>query len=42
MKDGELRREMGMAGRLAMRAYRPDVVWNSWEALLQKAVNGEK
>lgn len=42
MKDGELRRKMGMAGRLAMRAYRPDVVWNSWETLLQKAVNGEK
>lgn len=38
MSDSTLRRDQGLRARLAMRAYRPDVVWDQWDALLRKAV----
>lgn len=36
MEDSELRRQYGMAARMAMEAYRPDVVWDQWETLMEK------
>lgn len=37
MRDPELRSSYGKAGKAAMEAYRPDVVWDAWDALIQKA-----
>ena len=37
MKDEELRRKLGKGARESMESFRPEVVWNSWDELLQKA-----
>lgn len=42
MESSEKRRNLGLAARLAMQAYRPDAVWDRWEALLQEVVEEAK
>jgi glycosyltransferase involved in cell wall biosynthesis len=37
MKDEKLRRKLGKGARESMESFRPEVVWNSWDELLQKA-----
>lgn len=37
MQDAELRRQYGKKAKISMEAYRPEVVWDAWEALIQKA-----
>lgn len=37
MENAELRRQMGKAAKHSMEAYRPDAVWDAWEALIRKA-----
>lgn len=36
MSHPAMRREMGENGRIAMRQYGPDYIWNQWETLLEK------
>lgn len=42
MESGGRRRDMGLAARLAMQAYRPDAVWDRWEALMKEVVEEAK
>lgn len=37
MQDPNLRRQYGKAAKASMEAYRPNVVWDAWEALIKKA-----
>ncbi len=39
MDSSSLRREYGAAGARVMEAYRPEAVWDTWEALLEKAAS---
>lgn len=41
MGQPSLRKEMGIAGRQAMKQYAPEHIWNQWERVLEKAVKGE-
>ena len=41
MSHPSLRKEMGDAGRQAMKQYTPEHIWNQWEMVLEKAVKGE-
>lgn len=41
MRQPSLRKEMGIAGRQAMKQYAPEHIWNQWERVLEKAVKGE-
>lgn len=36
-----LRKEMGDAGRQAMKQYMPEHIWDQWETVLEKAMKGE-
>lgn len=36
-----LRKEMGEAGRQAMKQFEPEHIWDQWEMVLEKAVKGE-
>jgi glycosyltransferase involved in cell wall biosynthesis len=41
MEDGKLRDRMGNEARREMEAYSPDVVWNAWDELIQKAAENK-
>lgn len=41
MNHPSLRKEMGEAGRQAMKQFEPEHIWNQWEMVLEKAVKGE-
>lgn len=41
MNHPSLRKEMGEAGRQAMKQFEPEHIWDQWEMVLEKAVKGE-